>query len=78
MKSLGYIPSCKWQQNVEGMIFEAIRFDPIYTDDFTNQIRYGRYVYHLSPTYNLGSIKKNGFVPKSENTKYMYKERIFL
>ena len=78
MEQLGYYKSDRWLQPVLNMKYIAIRFDPYYPDSLTNDIRRYNYIYHLSPAYNLESIKKNGFIPKSENERFMYPPKLHL
>lgn len=65
MKYLGYYVSNRWLQpvtneNGEKLKYIALRFDPYYPASITNDIRQYDYIYHISPAYNLESIKKMG------------------
>lgn len=55
-----------------------LQFEPVYQDDETDTLKSKGFLYHITPEYNLESIKKNGIVPKSENNLFNYPDRIYL
>ena len=76
MKSLGYYDCDSWFIKRDGMIYAVIRFDPQYPKDITNEVGKMQYIKHLTPRYNVESIKKNGFIPLHKNDVYKYPPRI--
>ena len=76
-KHFGYYFSYVKEVNLYGMKWLALQFEPMYQDCRNDIIKSMTYIYHLTPYYNVESIKKNGLVPKSTNYKFNYPDRIF-
>lgn len=79
MKSYGYhyskiLRKFKLNNNIP---FLYIKYEPIYSDNITNHVRETRFIYHITPEYNLDNIKKEGFIPKYNNTLFNYPPRIY-
>lgn len=79
MISLGYFVARKWYQtdSKTKSKYLYIKFDPKFQKDETNNIRNGRYLYHVSPKCNHDSILKNGFIPSSKNNFLSYPDRVY-
>jgi hypothetical protein len=52
-------------------------FDPMFQNDVSNKVMEREGLLHWTPLYNYEEIKKNGLIPKSENKKGSYPERIY-
>lgn len=76
MTSMGYYFCQMWEQKIRGLIYTIIRFDPKHIKDITNLVRKMEYLKHLTPKYNLESIKENGFIPLHKNEVFIYPPRI--
>lgn len=77
MDDLGYYESFRNEMSEQGFPYVLIRFEPRFPDDITNQVRNMGVIYHLSPKYNLDSIKENGFIPQSKNSEYNFPPRVY-
>ena len=53
------------------------QFEPKYQPNVNETVRNYKFIYHLSPVYNLESILKNRFKVHSQNKKFNYPNRIF-
>lgn len=76
MKSLGYYETIRGIVEADNMEYTMIRFDPKYPKDITSVVRQMKYIKHITPKYNLESIKNNGFIPLHKNEVYRYPPRI--
>lgn len=76
MFSMGYYHVYTDPFELNGKNWSILRFDPKFTEDITNLVRSYEYIYHLSPKYNLDSIRENGFVPKSNHSRFNYPPRV--
>ena len=76
MESLGYYVSSKGIMNINNMEYFYIRFDPKYPKDITEDVKNMKFIKHLTPKYNLESIKKHGFIPLNKNELFNYPPRI--
>lgn len=75
--------ACGWSvgtSNVierNGMSWREITFDPMQQDMISDILRSRcRFLYHWTPLYNYWHIMDKGLVPKSENSLFMYSERV--
>lgn len=60
-----------------GQQWQHMQFDPLYQRNETEEIlKYGN-LRHLTPSYNVSNILKNGLTPKSDNDRFSYPNRIF-
>ena len=50
-----------------GLDFVKMRYKSLHANNLTNQIKESVYILHITPTYNVESIKQNGFVPQLRN-----------
>ena len=75
MESLGYYETIRGVVEIENMEYVLIRFDPRYPKDITDIIRKMKYIKHLTPKYNLESIKEHGFIPLYKNEIFKYPPR---
>ena len=76
MESLGYYETIRGVVEIENMEYVLIRFDTRYPKDITDIIRKMKYIKHLTPKYNLESIKEHGFIPLYKNEIFKYPPRI--
>lgn len=76
MKSLGYYETIRGIVEIDDMEYTMIRFDPRYPKDITGEVHKMKFIKHLTPKYNLDSIKENGFVPLHKNEVFKYPPRI--
>lgn len=77
MDKAGYFMGFQKIVNIKDMQWRILQYEPMYEFDQTNILRYYPIAYHWTPVYNLDSIKKNGFVPKTANCAYNYPPRIY-
>ena len=82
MKKMGYYLSAVGPtENVDGVKYHTLQFEPTANlqDDVTDVIRtkYG-HLYHWTPQYNIDSVLSKGLMPKSENGRFRYPDRIYL
>lgn len=54
------------------------QFDPLIQDDNTNEILKQKFLYHITPQYNVDSILKNGLLPRHDNDIYYYPDRVYM
>lgn len=78
MESYGWYPSTSGFAYKGFMIWKVISFDPMFQDTITDEAKQGGVLYHWSPSYNYENIMLNGLMPKSENNKFDYPERLHL
>ena len=76
MESLGYYETIRGIVEIDDMEYSMIRFDPRYPNDITRFVRNMSCIKHLTPKYNLESIKLNGFVPSHKNEVFKYPPRV--
>lgn len=77
MDKAGYFMGFQKIVNIKGMQWRILQYEPMYEFDQTVILRYYPIAYHWTPVYNLDNIKKNGFIPKTENRAYNYPPRIY-
>lgn len=77
MENLGYNESCRDEQLIHNLPYIRIQFEPLYTDNVYNDVKNMGVLYHITPEYNVEKIKKYGFVPKSDNSKFKYLPRVY-
>lgn len=76
MWALGYY-EVYMEPMIEGeYTYMFMRFDPMFTKDITKEVKSMKYIRHWSPKYNYDNISRNGFVPKSENSRFNYPPRV--
>ena len=63
-------------QDEDNLDWVALSFDPMFQDDITDEVKKYTMIYHITPRYNQELIQKNGLIPKSENYKLMYPNRL--
>ena len=78
MKQLGYFIGTVRNIKILNMDWVQLQFEPLYQKDETESMTEKPYLFHITPNYNLDSIKKNGLLPKSDNSKFNYPDRIYL
>lgn len=79
MEQLGYFVGFETTGKDEiGQEWVKMQFEPLEQEDETEEILSYEYLYHITPTYNLSSIVKNGLQPRSENSIFKYPNRIYL
>lgn len=77
MDKAGYFMGFQKIVNIKDMQWRILQYEPMYEFDQTNILRYYPLAYHWTPVYHLENIKKNGFVPKTENRAYNYPPRVY-
>lgn len=77
MNRLGYYESYESEEIIHDLSYTRIQFEPIYTNNVYNEIKEMGLLFHITPEYNLTSIQKQGFIPKSENSRFNYPPRVF-
>lgn len=79
MNSCGYFLCQNYKAHPTIKNVGAIVFEPKFTNDVSEEVREScRYLFHCTPTKYVQKIMKNGLIPKSKNTLYLYPDRIFL
>ena len=78
MLQLGYFSGIALPFKLHNMDWIQLQFEPLYQNDETNDLKNKGVLYHITPKYNIDSIKKNGILPKSENNLFNYPNRIYL
>lgn len=79
MKQLGYFESISIPiKDVFGQEWMQIQFEPLFQNSETQEIINKGDLFHVTPSYNLPSIAKEGFIPKSENSLFKYPNRVYL
>lgn len=76
IESLGYYESNRVERIIEGKRYLILQFNPIYPGSIDNIVRTMSCILHLSPKYNLESIKENGFIPQHRNERFSYPDRL--
>ena len=76
MIRFGYYESIKYIQNMFGYPYLKIKFDPRFPKSINNTVRSMSCILHLTPMYNLDSIKQNGFIPQHKNEIFNYPPRL--
>ena len=77
MLACGWSVSTKSRIVKDGMVWNAMSFDPLYQRNVSEEARQHEYLYHWTPLYNFASIKKEGLKPKSENRAYGYPDTVY-
>ncbi len=78
MNNAGYFKSFRMENDIRGMKWLKLQFEPMYEEDKTDDIRKSGAAWHWSPSYNEETILKNGFIPKTENTLFSFPPRIYV
>lgn len=78
MKQLGYFPGAIRKIYTFNMQWIQIQFEPLYQKEENDELLKMPYLYHITPYYNFESIKTNGIIPKHENKRFNYPNRIYL
>lgn len=76
----GYFLSFPTEEEIKKHINEWIwvNFEPRFPNNETEEIKKAhRYLYHLTPLYNLKKIQSQGFVPKSKNAYLEFPSRVY-
>ena len=73
----GYFLGNSKVENIDGMKWKILQFEPIFQEDKTDEIRKNNIAYHWSPFYNKEFILKNGFIPSSNNKLFSYPPRVY-
>lgn len=77
MNNAGYFNSFRIENDIRGMKWLKLQFEPMYEEDKTDDIRKSGAAWHWSPSYNEEAILQNGFIPKTENTLFSFPPRIY-
>jgi hypothetical protein len=54
------------------------QFDPLLQKEDTEEIMKNKYLFHITPTYNVKSIMTFGLQPRHDNDLYYYPDRVYL
>lgn len=72
-----YLGYPKEDELEDGKIYE-LQFEKKYEENILEKLRKNeKVIYHVTPIYNVGKIKKIGLTPKSKNSVFWYPERIY-
>lgn len=74
MNLCGYVRSKTIEMGPYIIISYISRYE---NKDITDLVRKMGIIAHITPSYNVEKIKRNGFVPKSSNSQFNYPNRIF-
>lgn len=76
MHSMGYF--CSLSENItsNGLTYKVMRFEPLYQTNIREK-ELGDSLYHLTPSSNVDSIKRNGLIPMSNNKYFNYPNRVY-
>lgn len=78
MNACGYFAITKFLINKESPNYGTITFEPKFTEDISDDIREKyKVLYHSTPAILLNKIKKNGLMPCSKNSLFMYPDRVY-
>lgn len=66
--------------DVSGKISNIVElaFEPKHQDFCNNEVRKMKYLYHVTPSYRIEKIMKNGLCPRHDNNNVYFPERIYL
>lgn len=81
MERCGWFLSAPTEKEIKQNQNRWIRmeFEAKFSDDATAKIKKKhKYLYHITPRYNLEKIKKEGLAPRCRNTYFMFPSRIYL
>ena len=81
MLKMGYFVGSKRNRDIgDGMTYQIQQFEPTsqkQIDETDNIKNNNDFLYHWTPEYNLNDILSHGLVPKHENKKFYYPNRIY-
>lgn len=79
MKYCGYHLSNKeMKPYCGGSVYGVLVFEPDYSKDVSQKIREKcKYLYHCTDTVYIDKILKKGLIPKSNNSIYMFPDRVY-
>lgn len=78
METCGYFQSQKMQPYCGGNVYGVLVFEPKYSNNISTKIREScHYLYHCTDSVNINKILKKGLVPRSNNTLFMFPDRIY-
>lgn len=78
MKTCGYFQSQKMQPYCGGNVYGVLVFEPKYSKDISAKIRKScHYLYHCTDAVNINKILKKGLVPRSNNSLFVFPDRIY-
>lgn len=78
MEKLGFFDSFSWVARKRTMIWRALKFEPLYQKDLTDEAFQFGVLYHLSLKKNLHFIKTQGLVPSHKNNLFKYPNRVYV
>ena len=75
---MGYFLSLtRTLKDKENRKWKSLQFEPLYQVSETTEILDNGDLMHLTPLYNFEKIKEEGLIPKSDNNKFSYPNRIY-
>lgn len=77
MQEMGYFVGIEKNINANGMIWRQMQFEPKYQNQENNLIRSKKILFHITPGYNIPSLRKNGFIPQHKNKIFTYPNRVY-
>ena len=77
MEQMGYFLSYSAENKFFGQNWKMLQFEPRFQMNEFEEIVGKGDIMHLTPRYNVENILKNGLVPKSENYKFKYPNRVY-
>lgn len=78
MLSQKFFDSRTWWTFKKGMLWRAIKFEPLKQPDLTKEAKSFDKLFHLSLMVNMASIKVNGLVPCHKNNFFKYPDRVYV
>lgn len=75
MNFFGYYLGRKTNQTEGDLTW--FQYEPKFKTNCDEEVREGKILYHITPTYNVEKILKNGFSPRHKNKIYSYDSRVY-
>lgn len=63
------------EKNKNGQV--TMQFEPRFQNKINEIVHQKQYIYHLTPTVNVGKIMMYGLTPKTKNKKFQYPSRVY-
>lgn len=78
MRTCGYFPNGGFERSTVDKRFGGITFEPKFSEDITDLVRKKcRFLYHSTSATLVDKIMKNGLIPKSNNSLFLFPDRIY-
>lgn len=78
MSYCGYFLGYPNESNIQKNKWVLLQYEPLHQNNITNDLKNNEdFLYHITPSYNMGKIKNIGLSPKHKNELFNFPNRVF-